>query len=95
MSSIDPATLLNQRTSATTIIDVRETDEFAAGHVPGATNIPLSQIVARHQEIPDGAYIICQTGSRSAMATEFLNQNGHHVINVLGGTSAWPEALAV
>jgi rhodanese-related sulfurtransferase len=95
MSNIDSATLLTQRTDQTVIVDVREADEYAAGHVPGAINVPLSELVARHQEIPDGAYLICQTGSRSAMATEFLNANGHHVTNILGGTSAWPEALAV
>lgn len=95
MSNIDPKSLIAQRTAQTIIIDVREADEFAGGHVDGAVNIPLSEIVARHQEIPDGAYLICQTGSRSAMATEFLNQNGHHVTNIIGGTNAWPQALEV
>lgn len=95
MSNIDPKSLIAQRTAQTIIIDVREAGEFAGGHVDGAVNIPLSEIVARHQEIPDGAYLICQTGSRSAMATEFLNQNGHHVTNIIGGTSAWLQALEV
>jgi rhodanese-related sulfurtransferase len=73
------------------LIDVREADEFAAGHAPGAVNVPLSELHARAQEIPaDGdVYLICQAGGRSAQATAFLGARGVNAINVTGGTNAW------
>lgn len=74
-----------------TLIDVRETDEFAGGHVPWAVNIPLSQFVERAGEIEsDGpVHLICQAGGRSAKAAEYLDQQGYDTVNVDGGTSAW------
>ena len=92
MENIDTTTLANNLTTNPVIIDVREEDEFAAAHIPGAQNIPLSQMVARHQEIPDGAYVICRSGARSASAQEYLAQQGKRVINVTGGMLAWPGA---
>jgi rhodanese-related sulfurtransferase len=74
-----------------TLIDVRESDEFAAGHAPGAINVPLSELNSRVHEVPtDGSvHIICQAGGRSARATEFLTANGVYAIDVAGGTNAW------
>lgn len=75
------------------LIDVREVDEFAAGHVPGATNIPLSQLAERLHELPAEPFdIICQGGVRSARACEALEPMGHEVTNVQGGTGAWISA---
>lgn len=73
------------------LIDVREADEFAAGHLPGAINLPLSDFLERYGELDkDKSYhIICQSGARSAQACAFLNGEGYDVINVAGGTSAW------
>ena len=49
------------------LIDVREPDEFAAGRVPGAVNLPMSQLGQRLDELPDGAFdVICKVGGRSA-----------------------------
>ncbi|MFD1393785.1 rhodanese-like domain-containing protein [Lacticaseibacillus jixianensis] len=95
MKNITAATLADQLANHPTIIDVREDFEFATGHVPGAKNIPLSELAERYPEVPDGAYIICQTGGRSAGAAEFLQAHGTAVINVAGGTSAWPKPLEV
>jgi rhodanese-related sulfurtransferase len=74
-----------------TLIDVREPDEYAAGHAPGAVNLPLSELPARIGEIPTGTpvHIICQAGGRSARATELLTSNAVDAINVDGGTNAW------
>lgn len=78
------------------LIDVREPDEYAAVRAAGATNIPLSEFVARASEIdPDqDIYLICKSGGRSAQAGEYLEQahgwDGVH--NVTGGTTAWVEA---
>jgi len=74
----------------TPLIDVREVDEFAAGHVPGAVNIPMSVIGDRLQELPDGAFdVICQAGGRSARVVEALTARGYDATNVEGGTGEW------
>ena len=77
------------------LIDVREADEFAAGHLPGAINLPLSDFLERYGELDkDKSYhIICQSGARSAQACAFLEEEGYDVTNVTGGTIAWMGAL--
>lgn len=77
------------------IIDVREADEYALGHVPGATNMPLSRFLQEYQSLDRTVkhYMICQSGARSNQAAVFLNEKGYQVINVEGGTSAWTKAL--
>ena len=73
------------------IIDVREPDEYAAGHVPGAQLIPLGT-VADHLDrfAADGTtFVICQVGARSRRVCEFAASQGYDVVNVTGGTGAW------
>jgi rhodanese-related sulfurtransferase len=76
------------------LIDVRQPHEFESFHVPGARLIPLNEIPKRSNEIPrdQRVYVICQTGSRSAKATEWLNGRGYDTVNVAGGSKAWAEA---
>ena len=73
------------------LIDVREADEFASGHLPGAINLPLSDFLERYGELDKDKpyYIICRSGARSAQACAFLEEEGYDVTNVAGGTSAW------
>ena len=77
------------------LIDVREPDEYATVRAEGAVNIPLSEFVARTDEInPDqDIYLICKSGGRSAQASEYLEQarGWDNVINVAGGTTTWVE----
>jgi rhodanese-related sulfurtransferase len=74
----------------TPLIDVREVDEFAAGHVPGAVNLPMSRIGELLDQLPDGAFdVICQAGGRSARVVEALEAQGYDATNVEGGTGAW------
>ena len=77
------------------LIDVREPDEYAAVRAESAVNIPLSEFVARTDEInPDqDIYLICKSGGRSAQAGEYLEQarGWDNVINVAGGTTTWVE----
>ena len=77
------------------LIDVREPDEYAAVRADGAVNIPLSEFVARTDEIDpeQDIYLICKSGGRSAQAGEYLEQSRGwgNVINVAGGTTAWVE----
>ncbi|GAA2933011.1 rhodanese-like domain-containing protein [Microbacterium luteolum] len=76
--------------STTPLVDVREKDEFAAGHVPGAVNIPMSEIGNRLEELPGEAFdVICQMGGRSARVVEALEARGYDVTNVEGGTGEW------
>jgi len=82
-----------QNRTDTTVVDVREPDEFATGHVPDAVNIPLGQLPERLGDLPAApVYLICQSGGRSAKATELLTGRGVDAINVEGGTSAWIAA---
>ena len=88
MKSITVAQLAER--SGTPLIDVRERDEFAAGHVPGAVNIPMSEIGDRLSELPGEAFdVICQAGGRSARVVQALEARGYDVTNVEGGTGEW------
>ncbi|MFD5213548.1 rhodanese-like domain-containing protein [Microbacterium sp. NPDC058345] len=76
--------------SGVPLIDVRERDEFAAGHVPGAVNLPLSELGDRLGELPAEAFdVICQVGGRSARAVQALEARGYDATNVEGGTGEW------
>lgn len=73
------------------IIDVREVDEVAAGHIPTAVNIPLGLIEFRMHELDKSKeYImVCRSGGRSGQATQFLESQGFNVTNMTGGMLAW------
>ncbi|GGY10255.1 rhodanese-like domain-containing protein [Streptomyces hiroshimensis] len=80
------------------LLDVREADEWAAGHAEGALHIPMSDFVARFGELTekasDGARInvICRSGGRSAQVTAYLLQQGLDAVNVDGGMQVWEAA---
>lgn len=77
------------------VLDVRENGEFTAGHLPGAKNIPLSQLDKRAAELPAGkpVLICCETGARSGRAAGMLRKSGRdQVFNLDGGLSAWKQA---
>jgi rhodanese-related sulfurtransferase len=76
------------------LLDVREDDEWQAGHAPDAVHIPLSELNARAQEVPDDrdVYVICRSGARSAQAAAAFNRAGWKAANVDGGMHAWEAA---
>jgi rhodanese-related sulfurtransferase len=76
------------------LVDVREPDEWTAGHAPGAVHIPLGQLETRYTEIPqDGrVYVICRAGSRSNRAAHALAGAGWDVVNVSDGMTGWAAA---
>lgn len=95
---LSPAEVVKQRTKFT-VIDVREPQEYVAGHIPDAVNIPRGLIefkVDNHPLLKDrNAAIVlqCQGGGRSALATVALQELGFkHVFNLAGGFSAWSIA---
>jgi len=74
------------------VVDVRSPEEWRRGHLPGATHIPLAQLPDRVAELKDSAPIVlhCQGGSRSAIATSFLQARGFaNVANLAGGYAGW------
>ena len=91
---IDIDEFARRREQGAPVIDVRETDEYQAGHVPGARLIPLSTVPDRLADVPaqSEVLVICRTGGRSLRAAEFLAANGVSATNVAGGTLAWIES---
>jgi rhodanese-related sulfurtransferase len=90
------ATLLINREDGS-IIDVREPAEYAAGHVLGAKNIPISRIasagadLAKRKDKP--VIVYCETGERASKAAAALKQQGYtRVASLSGGMKAWREA---
>ncbi len=74
------------------ILDVREPEEFARGHVPKAVNLPQADLATRLGELPRDRPImtICQSGMRSLRSAQFLRQQGfEQVVSVAGGTAEW------
>ena len=76
------------------VLDVREPAEFAAGHMPNARNIPLSELDKRLGDVPQGKPVLvcCASGSRSGKAVALLRQGGREVFNLDGGIAAWRQA---
>ena len=75
------------------VLDVREDVEWAHGHIEGAQHIPLGQIPARVDELPDGrTLVVCKMGGRSAQAVAYLTAKGLDVVNLDGGMLDWAGA---
>ena len=77
------------------MLDVRTPAEYAQGHIPGVTLIPLDQVETRLAEISKDKTVIvtCRSGNRSAQAAQLLRQKGYtDVHNMLGGFAAWEKA---
>jgi rhodanese-related sulfurtransferase len=77
------------------LLDVREDNEWAAGHAPGAHHVPMHDLPARITEIPTDSDVVvaCRMGGRSAQVTAYLVQQGWgNVANLAGGMWAWEAA---
>jgi rhodanese-related sulfurtransferase len=76
------------------MIDVRGADEFAAGHVPCAVNLPMDQVEARLDDLHhrDPVLLICQSGRRAALTRELLRPHLNELVVLEGGTAAWTRA---
>jgi rhodanese-related sulfurtransferase len=76
------------------LLDVREPDEWQAGHAEGAVHIPMNEIMARVGEVPADrtVHVVCRVGGRSAQVTRYLLAQGREAVNVDGGMLAWSAA---
>lgn len=90
---IDVTTAAARRAEGAVVLDVRNPDEYVAGHVPGAVLIPLHELPSRVAEVPEGELlVICRSGARSMKAAELLAAQGLAPSNIAGGTLAWIDA---
>ena len=76
------------------LLDVREDDEWAAGHAPDAVHIPVGALNEHAAQIPQDreVYVICRSGARSAYASQALAGAGWKTVNVADGMAGWAVA---
>lgn len=77
------------------LLDVREPDEWTAGHAPDAHHLPMMEVPARMAEIPTDAdvVVVCRSGGRSGQVVSYLMGNGcDNVRNLDGGMQSWAAA---
>lgn len=91
--SVEELTRLMESNPAVKLIDVRSPGEYATGHVPQASNIPLEQVEMRLADLGEGPVaLLCHSGNRAGMACEILADHHPEIIVVEGGTQAWIAA---
>jgi rhodanese-related sulfurtransferase len=88
---LDPLEASQRMEAGAVLLDVREPDEWHAGHGPDAIWIPMGEIEGRHGELPANTEIIvvCRSGARSARVTAALTGAGYDAKNLSGGMQAW------
>ena len=95
--SMNEAAAMMEEASGYMILDVRTPEEFAAGHIPDAINIPNEEIgTAQIPELPDQGQLIlvyCRSGNRSKQASEKLAALGYSNIVEFGGINSWPGEI--
>ncbi len=95
---ISPQALLERqakRDPSLFVLDVRTPQEYAAGHVPGAINVPYDQVASHLAEIPKDKDVVlyCRSGRRTGLAAEVLEANGYTKLGHLqGDMEAWLKA---
>ena len=82
-----------KNTDGAVLVDVRETDEFAAGHIPGAVNLPLSKIQSISFDKNMPLFLYCLRGSRSMRAASILKKMGYLHVKSIGGIKGYKGAL--
>jgi rhodanese-related sulfurtransferase len=89
-----PTVVVTEVPDGATILDVREDDEWAAGHIAGSTHVPLSALPGRAADVPDTdpLVVVCKVGGRSAQVTAWLRGQGREAANLAGGLEAWADA---
>ncbi|MBE7188602.1 rhodanese-like domain-containing protein [Jatrophihabitans endophyticus] len=89
---ISPADTLTAHTQAAAdVIDVREPDEWAAGHVEGTRHVPLSELDPSHLDPQRPVITVCRSGGRSGKAADQLAAAGFTVRSMTGGLNEWHQ----
>jgi sulfur-carrier protein adenylyltransferase/sulfurtransferase len=97
IDEVDPSEVHELMHEGVAVVDVRETEEFAAGHLPGAKHVPRSYLESRIEGVvPDRStqvILYCQSGNRSAYAARTLTEElGYeHVRSMKGGITLWKD----
>jgi rhodanese-related sulfurtransferase len=91
---IDPRRAAELIEAGAVLIDVRELDEYEAGHIEGARHVPLDSLNAESAGAdPNGEIVFyCRSGERSAAAAEAFAASGLDAHSIAGGLAAWSEA---
>ncbi len=92
---VDGATARKLVAAGVKVVDVRTADEFAAGHVPGAVNIPHDQMERRYAELGPSStplLVYCRTGHRAGLAIETLRKHGFQQIYDLKAYDLWLQS---
>ncbi|MEV4279641.1 rhodanese-like domain-containing protein [Actinoplanes xinjiangensis] len=75
------------------LLDVRSSDEYAGGHLPGAVNVPFDEVeAAAGRYAGQDVVTVCHSGVRSLAAARLLSAAGARVQSLAGGTEAWRQA---
>jgi molybdopterin/thiamine biosynthesis adenylyltransferase/rhodanese-related sulfurtransferase len=96
ISEVDPSEVRELIDEGIALLDVRETEEWDAGHLPGATHVPRGYLESRIDgAIPDRdqrVVVYCASGTRSALAAKTLTDLGYgHVESMTGGITLWKD----
>ena len=93
VDEVTPQEALERHERGAVLLDVREDDEWAAGHAPDAVHVPLAEVGAAASRFADQEILaVCRSGARSARAAETLAQAGVEAVNVAGGMTSWAAA---
>ncbi len=90
---IDAAVAVCANTPNAVLVDVREADEFRAGHIPGAVNVPLSEISGIGISRDRPLYVYCLRGMRSRSAVRTLKRMGYGDVRSIGGIASYRGKL--
>ena len=93
-----PAVDVSELPEGAVLLDVREPEEWQAGHIDGAVHVPMNSLPQRmaYDAVPitpdSPVVVVCKMGSRSAQVTAWLNRQGYDAVNLDGGMLAWAAA---
>ncbi len=93
-AAVDPVEAQELLRSGAVLVDVRELNEWNAGHAAKAKHHPLGRLSTSMSELPDQRtlVVVCRSGNRSARATKMLAKAGYDAVNLSGGMTAWRAA---
>ena len=90
--NMDEGVQMYRDTAGAVLVDVREPDEYAQGHVPGSVNLPLSRIRSAENVLEDYdtlLFVYCLSGGRSGQAVSTLTRMGYTAVTNIGGISSY------